>query len=726
VASSADATPDRRASRSATSLPRVNRPGEAADRRHWLALGAIVAGASALIAVGTTRVHEWVVQTDEMLYTKLARHMGHTGSPLPMLHGQRVGFVGVVYPMLLSPFYAALDAVDAFTAAHAVNAVLFASAAVPVYLLGRRVVSPGWALAVALLCVTVPWTVNAAFVMSEAAAYPVFVWAVLACHVAIVQPSDRTDVLAGVALGLAYFTRPQFLFLVAVLPLAMLLTTGPRRALSQHRVLAGVYAAGGLIVLVLAALGQAHRLLGDYGVTATQGSLLPAIAWKSASLHVDVLAVGLGVVPLLLGGGWAYSALGGGPVRLRAFAALTALSLPILALETASYDVRFGGADVIRDRYLFYLAPLLLLATAVCLLQERLPLVGIAAMTVFFSATAAFAEFAPVAGLWVDSPESVINGLIRDESGGLPAGVFVALCGAVLGVICLGLAFVPRPAALLGVTIAVFCFGGAVAGYAFHRLLNSNTPLGVPTTGKPRVRDWIDRSVPPGGHVAVLAYPISRVWGQSAIQWWDAEFWNNRVQNALVARNGDWTYTPFPSTTLRLNFATGRFRQTDDAPPYVLSAPNDSRFGLIGSQAAMNVGLVVQEVGRPYRAQWATRGLDVDGWTRPGRPATIRVYAAPGQPSRVASVTALLDAPPEASGPVTYRLGKTAGAVAPGRRAQSTVRACLRADGHVDLTLDAGTSATIEGPPLGPNPEPPRTVGVALSGVEVAPGDEPC
>src|SRR4029077_15262542 len=162
----------------ASSLPRVDRPGEAGDRRHWLppravvagvspplAVGAIVAGVSALIAVGTTRVHEWVVQTDEMLYVKLARHIGESGSPVPTLHGQRVGFVGVVYPILLSPFYAVLDAVDAFTAAHAVNAVLFASAAIPVYLLGRRVVSSQWALVVALLSVTVPWTVNAAFVM---------------------------------------------------------------------------------------------------------------------------------------------------------------------------------------------------------------------------------------------------------------------------------------------------------------------------------------------------------------------------------------------------------------------------------------------------------------------------------------------------------------------------------------------------------------------------------
>jgi hypothetical protein len=704
----------------------VQRSTAANIARPWLGVTAIVVGASALLALGTTKVHEWVVQTDEMLYAKLARHIGQTGSPVPTLHGHRVGFVGVVYPILLSPFYAELNAVSAFDAAHAVNAVLFASTAVPVFLLGRRLVSPACALVVALLAVTVPWAVNAAFVMSEPAAYPAFVWAVLACHVAIAEPSDRTDLLAAVALALAYFTRPQFLFLVAVLPLSLLLTRGPRKALYEHRVLAAIYAVGLWVVVILAALGEAHRLLGDYGVTATQGSLLPAIAWKSAALHLDVLAVGLGVVPLLLGGGWAYSSLRAPSLRLRAFAALTALSLPILALETASYDVRFGGPDVIRDRYLFYLAPLLLLATGVCLFQERLPLAGIAGMTVFFSATAVFADFNPVAGLWVDSPQSVLNGLIHDTSGGLPAGVFVALCGAALGAICLGLALIPRPAALLAVTVACFCFGGAVAGYAFHRLVTSNTPLGVPVTGKPRVRDWVDHTVPSGERVGLLAYPISRDWGQSAIQWWDAEFWNNRVDSAFVVPGGRWTYTPFPSDTLRLDFATGRFEGTAAAPAYVLGAPNDSRFGLAGTQIATNVGLVVQTAERPYRAQWATRGLEPDGWTRPGRPATVRVYAAPGDPSRTATVTATIDAPPEATGPVSYELGDAHGTVPPGQRVQASASVCLPAAGHVDLPLAADKSATIGGPPIGPEAGPLRDVGVALSGVQVALGDEPC
>ena len=59
-----------------------------------------------------------------------------------------------------------------------------------------------------------------------------------------------------------------------------------------------------------------------------------------------MLAVGLGVVPFLLGAGWAYSRLRDADRRRRAFAALAGLSLPLLALETASYDVRFGGPDV--------------------------------------------------------------------------------------------------------------------------------------------------------------------------------------------------------------------------------------------------------------------------------------------------------------------------------------------------------------------------------------------
>jgi hypothetical protein len=654
--------------------------------------------------------------TDELLYAKLADHIAGTGSPLPVLHGEHVGFLGVVYPILLAPFYGALDPFGAFQAAHVVNAVLFASAAVPVYLLARRVAPLKCALAVSLLAVAIPWAVNAAFVMSEAAAYPVFVWALLACHRAASEPSWRGDLMVIGALALAFFTRPQFLFLAVVLPVAILAAGDLRHTLGRHRVLAGAYGVGLAVVVPLAALGESHRLLGDYGVTATEGSLLPSTVWKSAAIHLDVLAVGLGVVPFLLGVGWAISSLRNESLPLRTFAALTAASLLLLGLETASYDIRFGGTDVVRDRYLFYLAPLLLLSTAVALQAARLPLVGIAGATAFFAGTAALADFRPMPGLQVDSAAAVLNGLIHDQSAGLPPGVFVAVCGALLGAICLALAWVPRPAAILGVAIAVFAFGGSVAGYAFDRLVTSWNVAGVPVSGQSRVRDWVDRSV--NGSVGVLAFQVSREWGQSAVTWWEVEFWNDSVTRAFVDRDATFTYTPFPSTTLRLDRDHGVFAGTENAPRFLLAAPGDSRFGLAGTQAAAN-GLVVLAVERPYRALWATTGLDADGWTRPGRDTVIRVFAEPGKATRLTRVSVALDSPPEAGGPAQYRLGDDTGLVAPGTQVVAETEICVPAGDHADLTLTTSRSATIAGVPLGPKPGPLRDVGLAVSRVQL-------
>lgn len=693
-----------------------------------LALTVVVAGSAALLAVGASRVREWAVMTDELLYAKLAAAIGDTGSPLPTLHGEHVGFLGVVYPILLAPFYGTLEPVDGFEAAHVVNAMLMASAAVPAYLLARRLLARPWSLAVATLSVAVPWVVLSGFVMSEAAAYPVFLWTFLACERAVSEPSPRRDGLALAALAVAFFTRPQFLFLAAVLPFAAAIVEalaperrGWRDALHRHRVLAAAYAAGIAVVVPLAALGKAHLLLGDYGVTATQGSLLPPGVWKAAAIHLDTVAVGVGVLPFLLAVAWALTSVRDEQPRARAFAALTALSLVALALETASYDLRFGGSGVVRDRYLFYLAPLLFLAATASLLEPRSRRSGLVGATAFFAGTVALADFEPVAGLWVDSPVSVLNGVIRNEAAGLPPGVFVALCGVLLGVIALGASWLPRTAAAAGFVSLVFVFCGSTTGYAFERLLSSRTPSGLPVTGESRVRDWIDRAAQ-GGSVALLAYPVSRDWGQSALVWWDVEFWNDGVSRAFVVPGGTFTYTPFPSRELQLDFASGRFPGTEGAPPYVLTALSDSRFGLASTQLAANVGLSLVAAERPYRARWATRGLDADGWTRPGQAATIRVYADPGSPAQLVQVAVTLDSPPEAQAPARFRLsgraGASEGAVAPGSRSAAQAKVCVPAGSHADLTLEPGLAATIAGPPLGPRLGPLRQVGPVVSGVQ--------
>ena len=243
--------------------------------------------------------------------------------------------------------------------------------------------------------------------------------------------------------------------------------------------LTGAYVAAALVVVPLAALGESHRLLGDYGVTATEGSLLPSGVWKAAAIHLDVVAVGLGVIPFLLGTAWTYSNLRSGPVPARAFATFAGIALPLLALETASYDLRFGGEGVIRGRYLFYVAPILLIATAAALVG-RFPVRGLVGASAFFAATVAFADFHRFPGIYLDSAESVLNGVIRDVSPGLPPGVFVALCGVLIGAICLAFVRLPRPAVMLGVTVLVFAFTASTTGYAFERLLSSRTAAGLP------------------------------------------------------------------------------------------------------------------------------------------------------------------------------------------------------------------------------------------------------
>jgi hypothetical protein len=205
---------------------------------------AIVAGSAALLAIGTSRVHEWVVMTDELLYAKLARHTAETGSPLPVLHGDHVGFLGVVYPLVLSPFYGAFDAPGAFGATHIVNAVLFASAAIPATCspaVSRDSVRTRRAL---LSCRAVVRQRGVRHV--GAGAYPVFLGGAGVSR-RVSEPSARRDALAVGALALAFFTRPQFLFLAACCPCAAD-RRRPARRLAAAPALAIAYAVAIVVV----------------------------------------------------------------------------------------------------------------------------------------------------------------------------------------------------------------------------------------------------------------------------------------------------------------------------------------------------------------------------------------------------------------------------------------------------------------------------------------------
>ena len=694
-------------------------------------------GVSAWLAIWYSgRIRDWSVMTDELLYAKLATSIADAGSPLPQVHGTSIEVYNQLYPLLIAPLYGAFSPPEAFRAAHVLNAIVMASAVFPTYLLGRQVLPRAWAVAVAGLAVLVPWMVLIGFMMTESAAYPAFVWALLGLQVAIAAPSPRRDLLAVAALGLAVLARTQFAVLAFVLPLGILgheLLRTPRRnvleslrtAIGEHRVLAGLYAAGAALALVVALAGSFGSLLGVYGVTVEQGSLLPSGVWSSAARHLDAVAIGAGLLPLILGGGWMLSTLvRPADGRGQALATLSVATIVALTFVAASFSVRFGDG-IVRDRYLFYVVPLLLIGSAAALrsADRRSVAAGSALVTILFAATAAQLPFTVYPGVWIDSPASVLNELLMEQSGGLGTGTFVALLGLFTGLlVILALLLAPRDLVAVVAVVALLTFSVLTLRSEVDRIVTGTGLSGRPLAGSPGlVLDWVDTVVPEGASAALVAFPISTAWDTTAIRWWDVEFWNRRVTHAFVAGDGNFRYTPFPHRELEIDWTTGEVEGTGDAPPFVVASPGDSRFQLAGSDRAANLGFVVRAVQRPYRALWVTRGLQADGWTTPGRPATVRVYGANRR--ELLELGMGLRAP--ASGSSTYRLitrGQTrTGILEQGTSTTEVMRACLPARSVADLTLTSPSSTQIEGLQLSPTVDETRAVGVAVGPISIRP-----
>src|SRR4051794_17169155 len=157
------------------------RRGEALVLLGIVALGAIPA---ILLALSLT---EFVVMPDELGYIKQATQLGRAEFVLP--GDFWFNSWALLEPFIHAPLLHWLSSTKAFDAAHIVNAIVMASTAIPVSLLGRRVIpSQLVAYMVALLSVALPWLGMASTVMTEVVAYPAFAWVVLAIVNAAARP----------------------------------------------------------------------------------------------------------------------------------------------------------------------------------------------------------------------------------------------------------------------------------------------------------------------------------------------------------------------------------------------------------------------------------------------------------------------------------------------------------------------------------------------------------
>jgi hypothetical protein len=304
------------------------------------------------------------------------------------------------------------------------------------------------------------------------------------------------------------------------------------------------------------------------------------------------------------------------------FALVALVTIVVLVLETSSYDARFpGGLVPIRERYVFYLAPLLLVAMGRALVDGRLSGVALAGTTAFVAVTVFAYDFPIVPGLHVDAVGAISNDWIRDSG----RAWFVAAAAVVVALVLWFARGRPRELAIACV-LFVLVGSTATAVGAWSRLYGSRSPSSREVTAPPQVvLDWVDGVLPEGARVAIVPYADQAYWGPNALLWWDTEFWNTSVEQAYVV-GGTWDYAPFPHAQLQVDPRSGRIAGTDDAPEYVVASQGDARLRIAGAVRASNYGLDVIEAERPYRTQWVGTGLDPDGWTRPGRTASIQTF----------------------------------------------------------------------------------------------------
>ena len=145
--------------------------------------------------------------------------------------------LGPVYPAVLAGVLTlAPDRETAYHLVKVANALLFALAAIPIFLVARRLLTRWWSVGVAAMSLAVPSSLYVSLVMTESVSYFVFSLAIYAIVLALERSTVLRQLAAIAAIALAYETRAQF----AVLFAAYLAALGLVWAMARDRRAAAV------------------------------------------------------------------------------------------------------------------------------------------------------------------------------------------------------------------------------------------------------------------------------------------------------------------------------------------------------------------------------------------------------------------------------------------------------------------------------------------------------
>jgi hypothetical protein len=654
----------------------------------WLA-GLVVLSTVVRYGLGRRTIAPWIF-VDELIYSELAKSFAERGELLLRDTQPGAGF-GVVYPILISPAYLLFDSLpSAYAAAKAINALLMSLAAVPAYLLARRVLSVPGALAAAVLSVALPSLLYAGTLMTENAFYPLFLTAVLLLVLALERPTPlRTAAFLGVV-AVCYLTRVQGIVLLPVLltaPLVLVALQRAPRRLWEYRWLYALPAAGLVALLALQWVrGRSpFALLGAYRA-ATDASYDVREAADWLLWHVAELDLSLGVVPVA-----ALLLLLAIPSRLRdgdlpflaAAATLTAWIVVMVAVFASRHSLR------VEERNMFYVAPLLAIALLLWVERgaPRPPLVAVPAALI----AAVLPALIPFERLIGVSAVSDTFGLLAwwdvHHWGVALDRLWVAALLASLAAVALFLLVPVRAAPLLPALLLAFL---VVTSEPVEERIRAAS-IGELFQGITRPeRDWVDLEV--GGDADVAAL-------------WSGRLDHRTIfENEFFSRSVGGVYTlgpPLPGalveTPLRPDEETGELLDPAGAPVRARYALVDETVPLAGSPVARDgrKGMRVLRVEGELRLAYDVVGLYDDGWS--GRSLTYRRYRCTG-----GTLVATLESDPKLFSTSQTAIARVAGATVARTRipqlGTATMRVPLRSEGDDCIVRFTITPTAVPGP----------------------------
>jgi hypothetical protein len=506
------------------------------ERAPHLVLAASIAVAFAVNGVLALATPVPRVFLDELIYMDAASSLAH-GHGL-QVRGEPYAFAAL-YPILLAPLLMLFDRDAAYEAAKVINAFAFALAAVPAYLLARRLLSAWPSVGVSVLSIAIPSAMYTSVLMTESIAYLISCSALLAIALALERPTVARQVSALAVIAGATLIRPQFVALYVVLGAALLavpflLSRRPTLRSTWPTLGAGLIGIG---VIALRPLVTGGDALGAYEVLWRGYPPLEVaryFLYELANLGLYLAIVPLVVAPIVVYGLVARAR--SGRPREAAFVALfLSVNISFIAL-VAAFDSFLGL--YLHDRYLFYVVPLWLIvlfhwfaigaprpriaaASGVCLAL----VVGLVPLSGTLGHYKAHWRFH---GLGSASPTEITQALGSTTA----ARIVIVAMALLLAATVLYLGARALPVAVIAL-VCVFLLNGTAAWATAHDpVLRSAYPLGTED------KLWVDHEVPAGAAVTILlvscegAVPTER-WQVTANSITLTEFFNSSVDRVV-------------------------------------------------------------------------------------------------------------------------------------------------------------------------------------------------